>query len=924
LTLEKGRRIGPYEVVAPLGAGGMGEVWRATDTRLGRDVALKLLPAAFASDPDRLARFEREAKLLASLSHTHIAGLFALEEATLDGSATPVRFLAMELAEGEDLAERLKRGAIPVDEAIAIAKQIAEALEAAHEKGIVHRDLKPANVKVSAEGHVKVLDFGLAKAWSGEGDGAMDSADGSQSPTLARTGTAAGLILGTAAYMSPEQARGKPVDKRADIWSFGVVLFEMLTGQRLFDGETVSDVLAAVLTREPQWNELPATTPPSVRRLLRHCLERNPKNRQHDIADARVALDEALTGLPEDATAPAAARAFPPWRRVAPWAGLAGVLALTQALGLWVAWRKAAEPPPPLRLSVQLGVDATLAGGSGGGAAAIPSPDGRLLAFTAREAADRPRRLYIRPLHELAASPLSGTEGAQNPFFSPDSQWVGFFAEGKLKKAAVAGGAPVTLCDAQDDRGGAWSEDGTIVFMPRASHGAGLSRVSSAGGTAEILTTPDQSEGPSTDRWPQVLPGGRAVLYTSGVGVGDYEGANIVVMTLPNGPRKIVQRGGYYCRYLRSGYLAYIREGTLLAAPFDLERLELTGPPVPVVPGVSAAPFTGGAQFAVSDGGTLVFVPGQNQRWASTVHWLDSSGETQRLGTLTGNYSNLLFSPDGQKLALDLRAGREWDVWVYDWTRDTASRLTVNAAEDRTPVWTPDGLRIAFASTRGDNSTKNLYWQRADGTGDSERLTESEYDQFPRSWHPGGRLLAFAERRPKTGWDISVVEVLGNEPSGVKPGKPVPLLNGPFDEVDAVFSPDGRWLAYASNETGRLEVYVRPFPAASAKWQISSSGGTVPTWSRERQEFFFLTPDGAQMVAAYTPGGDSLRVEKPRRWSPGLASMSGGYRNSDLHPDGQRFAVIRAADERLDEARDHVVFVQNFFDELRRLAPPKH
>ncbi len=924
MTLEKGRRIGPYEVVAPLGAGGMGEVWRATDTRLGRDVALKLLPAAFASDPGRLARFEREAKLLAALSHTHIAGLFALEEATVDGTATPVRFLAMELAEGEDLAERLKRGAIPVDEALAIAKQIAEALEAAHEKGIVHRDLKPANVKVSAEGHVKVLDFGLAKAWSGEGDGTAESADWSQSPTLAHTGTATGVILGTAAYMSPEQARGKPVDKRADVWSFGVLLFEMLTGKRLFDGETVSDVLAAVLTREPAWNELPAATPPSVRRLLRHCLERNPKNRQHDIADARVALDEALRGVPEDASAPAAfaPRVAPLWRRALPPAAAALVGA---GLSLWAPWRPVPEPAKPVRLSVELGAHASLVtAGFGMGTAAILSPDGGVLAFVAQKAAGERPQLYVRRLESLQASPLSGTEGARNPFFSPDGHWIAYFADGKLKKVAVTGGAAFTLCDAPDDRGGTWSEAETIVFAPQGR--GGLSRVSTAGGTPEVVTTPDPAAEEITHRWPQALPGGQALLYTAHSQVGDFEGATIVVQPLPSGPRRVLQRGGYYGRYLRSGHLVYMHEGTLFAAPFDPGRLELRGPPVPALEGVSAAAGFAGAHFAFSDRGLLVFLPGTGIQATVPILWLDREGKTQPLRGLPGRYLSIRFSPDGERLAIEILEGRQRDVWVYDWGRDRLSRLTFDPAMDQAPVWTPDGRRIAFGSDRADRARWNLYWQRADGTGDAERLTESKNPQLPTSWHPSGKFLAFQEQHPQTSFDIMILPMEGDLTSGGRPGKPVAFLNGSSAESSPAFSPDGCWLAYRSTDAdgSRAEVYVRPFPGPGGRWQISTGGGRNPTWSRTGKELFYQVDDGSMWVATYSVEADSFRAERPRPWSLGpmpptqRSPAAGAF---DLHPDGKRFAVLGASEELSAAKRDHVVLIQNFFDELRRLAP---
>ena len=922
MNLEQGSRLGPYEVLAPLGAGGMGEVWRATDTRLGRNVALKLLPAAFASDPDRLARFEREAKLLASLSHTHIAGLFALEQATLEGSASPVRFLAMELAEGEDLSQRLKRGAIPVDEGLAIAKQIAEALETAHEKGIVHRDLKPANVKVSAEGHVKVLDFGLAKAWSGEGDGTLESSDWSQSPTLARTGTAAGLILGTAAYMAPEQARGKPVDKRADIWAFGVVLFEMLTGKRLFDGETVSDVLAAVLTREPEWNELPLATPLSVRSLLRRCLERNPKNRQHDIADVRVALDEAVRGVPEEAGAGALPQPAPLLWRVLPWT-VAGVLALVLVLGRWPPWKPAAGAVKAVRLSVELGSDMSLATtGFGVGTAAVLSPDGSLLAFVGqRTAGGRPQQLYLRPLDQLQASALSGTESARNPFFSPDGQWLAFFAGGKLKKVAVTGGAAVALCDAPDDRGGTWIDDRTIVFAPQGR--SGLSRVSADGGVPEVVTSLDPAAAEITHRWPQALPGGRAVLYTADSQVGDFEGASLVVQPLPSGPRRVVQRGGYHGRYLGSGHLVYMHEGTLFAVPFDAGRLERSGPLVPVLAGITAAAGFAGAQFAFSDRGTFVFLPGRSVGAEVSILWLGREGQPQPLRALARRYRNLRFSPDGRKLAMDIPEGNQVDLFVYEWPRETLSRLTFDSASDQWPVWTPDGRRIAFGSDRASKTTFNLYWQRADGTGDAQRLTESKNLQLPTGWHPSGKHLAFTEHQPQTLNDVMILPLEGDEASGWRPGKPVAFLNSPAVEGHATFSPDGRWLAYQSNEGGVAEVYVRPFPGPGGKWQISTGGGLYAAWSRAGKELFYQKDDGSLWVVTYAAEGNSFRAETPREWSPErMQPLPTAFRSFDLHPDGQRLAVLMAPEEMAVAKRDHLVFILNFFDELRRLAPP--
>ena len=895
MTLSPGTRLGPYEIASPLGAGGMGEVFRAKDTKLNRDVAIKVLPSAFAQDAERVARFRREAQVLASLNHPNIAAIHGIEE------SEGVVALALELVEGEDLAQRLTRGAIPIDEAVAIAKQIAEGLEAAHEKGIVHRDLKPANLKLTKDGTVKILDFGLAKAYEGEPttDGAL-----SQSPTMSRQMTEAGVIFGTAAYMSPEQARGATVDRRADIWAFGVVLFEMLAGKRLFTGETVSDTLAAVLQQEIDWRVLPSPTPPGLRRLLERCLDRESKRRLRDIGEARIALEERL-GTPEDAHVSSGMRALP-WFLA---------LALV-SLALWAPWRPAPTPAPPLRLSAELGVAASLS--TDWGPAAIPSPDGRLLAFVASQSAEGRPLLHLRRLGQLDATPLSGTEGARDPFFSPDGEWIAFFADGKLKKVSVSGGAAVTLCDAEDDRGGTWAEDGTIFFTPNAT--VGLSRVSSAGGTPQTLTTPDPASQEVTHRWPQALPGGKSVLYTASSIQDNYEDASLVVHTLEGDTRKVLYRDGYHGRYVPSGHLVFIHEGTLFAAPFDLDRLELTGQPVPVLADVSANPFNGEAQFAFSRDGTLVYQRGEGL--STPIQWMDREGKILPLRAAPGLYNTIRFSPDGRRLALEINERGDWDVWVFEWERDTLSRLTFDPGADSDPVWTPDGQRIAFSSARADQATGNLYWQRADGTGEAERLTESKNTQVPTSWHPSGKFLAFQELNPQTSWDILILPLTGDEASGWKAGKPTVFLNSPFGEFLAAFSPDGRWLAYTSNESRRNEVYVRPFPGPGGKWQVSTDFGVWPTWSRSRKELFYLGEDGRIMVAGYTVEGDSFRAEKPRVWSPGLVPLRGlGARTYDLHPDGERVAVVKASGDEAEARRDKVVLILNFFDELRRLAP---
>ena len=906
MPLLVGARLGPYEIVSALGKGGMGEVYRARDTRLGRDIALKVLPDLFEADPDRLARFEREARVLASLNHPHIAAIHGVED--VDG----IRALVLELVEGATLAECIARGAIPLDEALLIAKQIAEALEAAHEHGIVHRDLKPANVKIRDDGTVKVLDFGLAKAL----DPTISSiGDMTIAPTRSAHATQVGSILGTAAYMAPEQARGKVVDKRADIWAFGVVLFEMITGGRPFKGETFSEVLAKVIEREPDWSALPPGTPAIVHTLLTRCLKKDPKTRLRDIGEARVHLEELLgaTGKTDRSAIP---RTQPLWQRALPWAiAIAlGVLLLM----LWAPWRTSSASLAPMRLSAELGADAALA--TTRGANAILSPDGAVLAFVAER--NRTSQLYVRRLEQVSATSMAGTDGAAGPFFSPDGRWIAFFADGKLKKILISGGAAITVCDAAEPRGGAWAEDGTIVFMPGGGTGLNLFRVSSEGGTPQPLTILDRDE--VTQRWPQVLPGGKALLYTGHSSTGGYEDANVVVQPLPSGARKVVQRGGYYGRYVPSGHLVYVHDGSLFAAPFDLDRLEITGPVVPVLENVSASPEAGGAQFAFSQNGTLVYLPKQNAGSVEApIHWMTRDGTTTPLRTTPANWSNLVFSPDGRRLAMQIFDGRQGDVWVYDWARDAASRLTFDPTDNQSPVWTPDGRRIVFTSRRADKTTLNMYWLRVDGGGDVQRLTESKNPQQPSSWHPSGTFLAFYELNLRTGDDLMILPMEGDEASGWHSGTPMVFLNSPASEIEPMFSPDGRWIAYMSNESGRYEVHVRPFPGPGGQRQISTGGGASPRWSRTRHELFYGSPDGHIMVTPYTVDGDSFRAEKSRLWSDARYVTRSRRRSFDLHPDGDRFALAKAVDTPTAATHDHVTFILNFFDELRRIAPVK-
>jgi serine/threonine-protein kinase len=907
LALTPGTRVGVYEVTAQIGEGGMGQVYRARDTKLNRDVALKVLPHSFASDPERLVRFTREAQMLASLNHSNIGAIYGIEE------SGDVRALVMELVEGEDLSQRIARGAIPLDETVPIARQIADALEAAHERGIIHRDLKPANIKLRPDGTVKVLDFGLAKAM--EPAPAM-SVNAMTSPTLSMHATQAGIILGTVAYMSPEQAAGKPVDKRSDLWAFGVVLMEMLTGRPVFTGETVSHVLAAVLRAEPDWTTLPAGTPAPIRRLLRRCLDKDRKRRLDSAAAARLEIDEALAPI-GDASTVSVTMQEAAWRRALPWAST-GALALALMLVLWAPWRRA-SPPAPLRLSAELGADASLVLASSGGApagnAAVVSPDGSQLAFVAQPHGGAPR-LYVRRLDQLTATPLAGTEGAAGPFFSPDGQWLGFFSGGKLKKIAVTGGAPVALADAPSARGGSWTEDGTIVFTPTSGN-IGLWRVPAVGGTAERLTTP--APGEATHRWPQVLPGGRAVLYTVSTAVGTYANAWLAAQPLPAGTSHVVQRGGFYGRYLPSGHLTWVHDGTLFAAPFDLAALAVTGPAVPVVPGVLSGTNSGGAQVEVSHTGTLVYLPGGENASAAPLDWLTRDGKTTPLMATPANWGGVQIAPDSRRLAFSLADAANFDVWTYEAARDALTRLTFDPGSDRNPVWTPDGRRLVYSASRS-GTAQNLYWQRVDGGGDATRLTTSPNVQYPGSWHPSGRVLAFSEIRPQTGTDLMVLPVEGDEASGWKPGTPTVFLSGPFTEQEPRFSPDGRWLAYESNESNAFEIYVRPFPGPGGRWPISTGGGTNAVWSRARRELLYLAPDGRIMLVPYTAAGDAFQAEKPRVWSETpvqLRPLTGA--RFDLHPDGERVAMapVSAA----TAGPTHVTLIFNFFDELRRMAP---
>jgi serine/threonine-protein kinase len=872
--MNPGYVIAHYRVTAKICEGGMGEVWRATDTKLNREVAIKILPDAFAQDAGRMARFTRESQVLAALNHPNIAVIHGVEE----------RALVMELVPGPTLAEQIAQGPIPLDEALAIAKQIAEALEYAHERGIVHRDLKPANIKITPEGRVKVLDFGLAKAMTGE----MAAADPASSPTLTmRAGASvAGMILGTAAYMSPEQARGQNVDRRSDIWAFGVVLFEMLTGRALFAGATVSDTLAAVLKTEV---DLSVIAEP-VRSVVEKCLRKDARRRWRDIGDVRLALEE---GLP-------AATPLQPRRRVLQW-----VVAAAAIAGWLLFWRAARPVDHPLtRLSVDLGPRAV----PGFNLTAAISPDGRRLVFAARGPDDK-QQLATRLLDQAQPTLLPGTEGGRDPFFSPDGQSIGFFAGGELKKISVQGGSPVALCSVFNPQGASWGEHDSIFagVGPQAP----LYRVPAAGGTRRPFTQPGAGE--LTHRWPQVLPGERAVIFTASPSVASMDNANIEAVSLKTGQAKILHRGGHYGRYLPSGHLVYVHQGVLFGVKFDPERLELRGTPVPLLDDVAANPVTGGGQFDFSATGTFVYVAGKSAAPAWQVGWLDGSGKIQPLLAVPRAYLFPRLSPDGRKLALI----EQGDIYVHDLDRDTASRLTFSG-DANSPVWAPDGKHLVFQSVFNG---RRISWVRSDGAGDSQTLLEHANNSVPWSFSRTG-LLAYLNRDPETGIDIWTLPLDLTDPGHPKPGKPEPFLRTPSDEASPRFSPDGRWIAYRSNESGNIEIYVQPFPAATGgKWQISTGGGTYPLWSNNGRELFYETSDYRIMVVEYKVEGASFVPGKPRLWSD-KQLFHAGTMNIDLAPDGKRFAVLEQAENFGPEKGSvHIVFLQNFFDELKRRIP---
>jgi predicted Ser/Thr protein kinase len=891
------RSIAHYRIISKLGEGGMGAVWRATDTKLNRDVAIKILPEAFAADPDRLARFTREAQVLASLNHSNIAAIYGVEE----------RALVMELVDGATLADRIAHGPIPLDEAVSVARQLAEALEYAHERGVIHRDLKPANIKITTEGRVKVLDFGLAKALSAEPSAPGNSVN---SPTLTMTATVAGIILGTAGYMAPEQAKGKPVDRRADIWAFGIVVLEMLTGKRAYTGETISETLAAVMMKDPDLSALPAATPSHLRNLLRRCLVRDPLRRLRDIGEARIALESSPA--PEEQVGPVAAP-----RRGVPLctAAILAALALGSTLLLWRAVHSGSRYL--MRFSVDLGPEAA----PNNEFTAVISPDGRRLVYFVHGASGS-TLLASRLLDQPQGTILPGTENARQAFFRPDGEWIGFFADGKLKKISVHGGAAVPLCEAVNPRGAWWGEDGAIVFTPNLQH---LFRIPESGGSQPQPIGKPEDHADRTWRWPQVLPGGQAVLITAGAGTGGYEEATIEVVSLKTGKAKTLLRGGYFGRYLPSGHLIYVHQGNLFAVPFNLGRLETRGAPVPILNDVAGYAGNGAGELDFSQTGTLVYLRGRDGGGATQFVWLDSAGKTQPLFLPGALALNPQLSPDAKRLALVLNG----DIVVHDPQRDSTTRLTFRPDANNSFIcWMPDGKHIVF----GQGTPKPdyaIWWVRSDGSGQPEKLFSAPEGLVPSSVSPDGRRVAFSRLDPANAMDIWTLPLDLSDPDHPKAGPAEPFLREPGIQWDATFSPDGRWIAYTSAEAGPNQIFVRPFPAgpSAGKWQISNGGGgsRFPVWSRSGLELFYVSlATNRIMVAAYTTRGESFAADKPREWSPIPIQITGApWPPFDSAPDGRRFVISPTATADSSDVKStvHVTILLNFFDELKRRMP---
>ena len=892
MPVAPGTQLGPYEIGSPLGAGGMGEVYRARDIKLGRDVALKVLPATFATDPERMARFRREAQVLASLNHPHIGAIYGLED------SGGVHALVMELVEGPTLADRIALGAIPLDEALQIAREIAEALEAAHERGIIHRDLKPANLKVTPDGNAKVLDFGLAKALEGH----PSSTDIHNSPTVTSMATLPGVILGTAAYMSPEQAKGKSVDRRTDIWTFGCVFFEMLAGKRPFEGETVSDALAAVIRAEPEWSLLPANTPQTIRNLLQRCLKKDSRQRLQAIGDARIAIEEVLSGASQDLASAVEMRTAAR-RRALSWT-VATVAVILAALFAAKYFTRNPQPlpaivsqitPPPNTRFVFTGINP---------GPPILSPDGKWLVFSA-VGSDGRQLLWLRPLNSAAAKPLDGTDGATFPFWSADSRSLGFFANGKLNRLEVSGGPPLALCDIAIGRGGTWGADGTILFTPNVS--SPVFRIAASGGTPQPTTILNGSLNERSHRWPQWLPDNKHFLFFAQkavVGIG-----GVYVGSLDGGAPKLIMQNDSNAVYSLSGDLLFVRQGILMAQRFNARQLRLDGDAVPLVEHVGVNAITSRAIFAVSETGIMVYEAGNATGDTDQLVWYDHTGKQIEATGTPGLYLEPSVSADGNKLAISSLAGGtgNLNIWVFDLARATKTRLTFPPASDRQPNWAPDGKSVAFVSNR--NGPPHIYLNASDGTGTPTALTVDDASEFAPRFTSDGRYLLFERlaEQPNSRREIWGVLLSGDR-------KAFPVMQSQYDVYAPALSPDGKWLAYESRESGRPEICVIPFLHGTGKWEVSTGGGVLPRWRRDGRELFYISTDNKVMSAEITEQGSSLLIGKVQSLFQINPVPFAGGSNYDVTGDGNKFVVASLAASQVSEP---LTLIVNWFALLK-------
>ena len=897
MTLQVGSRLGHYDVTALIGEGGMGEVYKATDTTLDRDVALKVLPDAFTADPDRLARFEREAKVLASLNHPNIGAIYGLEK------SGDMRALVLELIEGPTLADRIKQGPIPLDEALPIAKQIAEALEAAHEAGVIHRDLKPANIKVRDDGTVKVLDFGLAKAFQPE----ASDLNLSQSPTISLTAAATqlGMVIGTAAYMAPEQAKGKVVDKRADVWAFGAVLYEMLAGQKPFVGDDVSDTLALVLKFEPEWDALPPDTPARIRQVIQTCLQKDPKRRVHDVADVRLAMEGAFeTTVGQSAVADARSLQF--WQRPIPAAIVALVLVAITGLAVWAVTRPEVVPAGLVQFTI-LPPDTAPFAFLGGQHDLTITRDGTQVVYHGTSPTGPPGQLNLRRIDQLGGARLRGGEGS-GPFVSPGGEWIGSLSTPTtLQKVSVFGGPPVMLAESPlAIYGASWGTDDQIIFGTAfGSAGAGLFRVSDGGGEPEVLTMLDTEQGEMGHTWPFIIPGREAVVFVISSDAPLTTG-QLAVLELDTGVITRLGLAGVSPHYVSTGHLVYAAaDGSVRGVPFDAASLEVTGNPVPLVEGVRVK-ATGAANFSISDNGRLVYALGAGGGGPGrSFVWVDREGREERVAAEPRNYREFTLSPDGSRVAARVGDDAQDNIWVYDMARNTSSRLTFGESNDSFPTWTSDGTRVAFGWP--------LSWTLANGTGEAEVLVE-DGQLLPQAFSPDGDLLVFEDRT--TGSDIGMLALGGDRSTTL-------LLDGEFNERNASLSPDGRWIAYESNASGIVEVYVRPFPDVDAgQWQVSSGFGRWPVWNPTGKELFFRTFDHLVALAyqdnpTFTPGAVTQLFDV----TPYTRESN---RRIAVAPTGERFLLLRSATGQTnteDSGRPQITVVLNWHEELKRLVP---